>query len=252
MSLQQFGMRHAYSLVVSDVDKFIDIVDESSKIVEVAVCCSALGCTKAVSVLTSDATAFANNETVTIGGVVYTFKTTLTGAAYEVLIGADAKTSLDNLKLAINRTDPGTNEGVKYGIGTLAHPNVTATTNTDTAQTIEAILAGTAANAIATTETCAHAAWPGATMNSGTPGTDVSLQLRACANGQGPTAGTAILTTPLLLAPLPDVVYKGVIDLTHNVLNKLLHTHLAVDFTGTTTPLAGVLFIKRRRLTGVY
>lgn len=122
---------------------------------------------KATGVLTSS-DVFGNNETVTIGGYVYTFKTTLTGAAFEVLIGASAAASLDNLKSAINAS---AGAGTTYGTGTYAHPDVTATTNTDTAQTVEAKNAGTEANAIATTTTCANVAWGAATLASGANGT---------------------------------------------------------------------------------
>lgn len=122
---------------------------------------------KATGVLTSS-DVFGNNETVTIGGYVYTFKTTLTGAAFEVLIGASAAASLDNLKSAINAS---AGAGTTYGTGTYAHPDVTATTNTDTAQTVEAKNAGTEANAIATTDTCASVAWGAATLAGGANGT---------------------------------------------------------------------------------
>lgn len=54
----------------------------------------------------------------------------------EVLLGANAAASLDNLKLAINNS---ATEGTQYSAGTKAHPLVTATTNTDTEQTVEAI-----------------------------------------------------------------------------------------------------------------
>src|SRR5688572_4397371 len=93
---------------------------------------------KATGTLTSDATAPSNNDTVTVGGYTYTFKTTLTGAAFEVLIGASAAAALDNLKSAINAT---AGAGTTYGTGTFAHPDVTATTNTDTTQVVEAKLA---------------------------------------------------------------------------------------------------------------
>ena len=79
---------------------------------------------------------FSTNETVTIDGVVYTYKATLTGADGEVLIGANLAASLTNLNLAINRTDPGTNDGVKYKIAA-AHPLWEATTLTSTVMTIE-------------------------------------------------------------------------------------------------------------------
>lgn len=123
---------------------------------------------QATQTLTSDATAPSNNDTVTIGGYVYTFKTTLTGAAFEVLIGASAAAALDNLKSAIN--DSGT-AGTHYGTGTYAHPDVTATTNTDTTQVVQARNAGTEANAIATTETSSHLSWGAATLASGADGT---------------------------------------------------------------------------------
>jgi len=64
--------------------------------------------------ITSSGTNVSNNDTITIDSKTYTFKTTLTPTEGEVLIGASAAVSLDNLKLAINRTDPSTNDGVKY------------------------------------------------------------------------------------------------------------------------------------------
>jgi hypothetical protein len=61
----------------------------------------------------------ANNETVTLAGTVYTFKTTLTGAADEVLRGANLAASMTNLTAAVNGT---TGAGTTYGTGT--SPNV--------------------------------------------------------------------------------------------------------------------------------
>lgn len=105
----------------------------------------------------------ANGETVTINGRVYTFKTVL-AAADDVLVGATAAASLDNLRFAINK-EPG--EGTLYGTGTLVNTDVLATWLTNAVMGITALIAGTAGNAITTTETMANAAWTGATMAGG-------------------------------------------------------------------------------------
>lgn len=136
---------------------------------------------KATGVLTSSGV-FQNNETVTIDDIVYTFKTTLTGAAFEVLIGASAAASLDNLKSAINGT---AGAGSTYGTGTWAHDKVTATTNTDTAQTVEALYVGTYANTIATTETCANVAWGAATLENGAETSTLMINTYTPAAGSG-------------------------------------------------------------------
>ncbi len=123
--------------------------------------------THAVCVLTSDATNVSEGTLITIGSTVYQFLAT-TLAAYDINIGATAAESLDFLKAAINAS--GTGDGTDYHAGTLAHPDVVATTNIDTAQTIQAKVPGVDANTIATLEDDDHLAWDGATMNSGTPG----------------------------------------------------------------------------------
>lgn len=123
----------------------------------------------AVGTLTSDATNVSNNDTVTIGSQTYTFKTALTAAttANQVLIGADAATSLDYLKEAINGTGtPGTN----YGSQTPVHSQVTATTNTDTTQVVAARDYAVGNASIATTETSSHLSWGATTLASGTSG----------------------------------------------------------------------------------
>lgn len=127
--------------------------------------------TRAAATVTTDTTNAANNSTVTIGSVVYTFVTNLSGAAYEVKIGADAATTLDNLKAAINAAS---GAGTTYGTGTLAHPYVVATTNTNTTQLIQAKTQGTAANSLATLASGSpnsHLSWVGSTISADTPGT---------------------------------------------------------------------------------
>lgn len=123
---------------------------------------TALSGVKASSTLTSDATNVADGDTVSIGYLTYTFRTTLTNrVAFEVLIGAAAADSLDNLKKAIN--DSGT-EGTHYSTGTYAHPEVTAEANADTTQEVTARNFGTAPNNIPTVESSAHLAWDDTTL----------------------------------------------------------------------------------------
>lgn len=107
----------------------------------------------------------ANNETVTIGSRVYTYKTTLTGAANEVKIGVDAETSRDNLVDAIMGN---AGAGTTYGTGTVAHAQVLAAQG-GSASTLRvtARAVGTGGNAIATTETCAQLSWGAATLAGG-------------------------------------------------------------------------------------
>jgi hypothetical protein len=72
----------------------------------------------------------ANNDTVTIGLAgftqVYTFKSALTGAAYEVLIGAAASNTAENLRRALWNGNAARGDGVGagtlYGTGTVANP----------------------------------------------------------------------------------------------------------------------------------
>lgn len=113
--------------------------------------------------------------TVTIGGVTYTATKELsqtsgaTAVAYQVLWETSEAAFLDNLKLAIN----GDLTGNKASTGTVAHPDVIATTNAATYQVIQSRRVGDATvtaaiNAIATTKTLANYAWEGATLGVGT------------------------------------------------------------------------------------
>ena len=125
---------------------------------------------KATGTLTASGV-FSDGDTVKIGGTTYTMKTALTNlVANEVLIGASTAIALDNLKQAINQGDTqggGEGQETKYSTGTVPHPTVTATTNGATTQVVEARDAGTAGNAITTTETGANCAFGGGTLASG-------------------------------------------------------------------------------------
>lgn len=121
----------------------------------------------ATSKLTTDAPVAGNY--VKIGDIKYTavLAENFTLAPYEVAYtkGETAgATFLDNLKHAVNGT--GT-VGVNYSFGTEAHPDVVATTNTDTTQVFVARLPGTAANTISTTATATRFTWEDDTFGGG-------------------------------------------------------------------------------------
>lgn len=128
----------------------------------------------AVGTLTSTGVVMLDAETVTIGSTVYRFKTVMS-QAYDVQLNALASISLDNLKAAINAS--GT-PGTEYFAGTLAHPTVYATTNTDTTQALQARTPGTAANSIATTETSAFLSFGAVTLTGGVAGETATVDAR--------------------------------------------------------------------------
>ncbi len=138
---------------------------------------TALTAVKATGLITSDATAPDDGDTVSIEGFTYTFRTALSSptVAFEVLIGVSAAVALDNLKIAIN--DTGGTEGTEYSVGTYAHPLVTATTNTNTTQLVEARAFGTGPNQYRLSETSAHLAWGASFM-----GTVVTSEVAGVAN----------------------------------------------------------------------
>lgn len=129
---------------------------------------TAVSGTAATTTLTSTGTA-ANNETMTLGSRVYTFKTALTGAANEILIGAAATNTLDNIKDAINGTSVSGTPGTTYGLGTKRHEQYTAGTKTATTLVLTAT-DSTLGNSAASTETMTNFSFTGATASAGTRG----------------------------------------------------------------------------------
>lgn len=119
---------------------------------------------KAVGTLTSTGNPL-NTHTVTIGGKVYTFQTTLTDSDGNVLIGADAEASKANLAAAIVL---GPGSGTLYAASTTVHPEVTAVKATPTTLVATSKVAGTIGNFIDTTETSTVLSWGGTTLASGT------------------------------------------------------------------------------------
>ena len=107
----------------------------------------------------------ANNDTVTIEGRTYTFKTTLTPTADEVLRGADATASRNNLVSAINGTS---GAGTTYVAGT---PQVNADVSAVASgadMSVTSLYTGSLGNFIDTTEVSANLSWGAATLTGGT------------------------------------------------------------------------------------
>jgi hypothetical protein len=121
----------------------------------------------ATTTLTSTGVAL-NNETMTIGTRVYTFKTALTGAADEILIGAAATNTLDNIKDAINRTTVSGTPGTTYGLGTVVNDLVSAGAKTATTLVLTALYPSIG-NTVVTTETLTNFSFTGGTLASGLP-----------------------------------------------------------------------------------
>ncbi len=101
-------------------------------------------------------------ELVVIGSISYRMVNFL-NTAYDVLIGATAEASLDNIAAASIK---GAGEGTTYGSNTIAHPIVTAAKTGAAELTATAREPGTAGN-IDTTETAANASWGAGTMTGG-------------------------------------------------------------------------------------
>lgn len=129
---------------------------------------SVTGGTQATDTLTLTGNAVADEEVV-IGAKTYVWKASVGATANQVLIGADADESLDNLIAAING---GAGSGTLYGSATVAHTQVTAAAGAGDTMDITAIAAGTAGNSIATTTDMSNGSWAGGngTMTGGTDG----------------------------------------------------------------------------------
>ena len=158
-NLSQTAKETLFDAISKEVSGQGDVVPSTTPVNAVA----------ATATLTSDTNPPTDTKTVTIGDVVYTFVTALTTdpaeVPYEVLIGTAAE-SLDNLKSAINGT---AGEGTTYGTGTVAHPLVSATTNTDTSQIIAVKIAGDTSIDVSTDDT--SLSWDDTVTTNGVNGT---------------------------------------------------------------------------------
>lgn len=110
-----------------------------------------------------------NTETVTVGTTdgatpaVYTFKTVL-ASAYDVLIGIDIETTIENFVAALNGA---AGEGTLYGTGTVANYDVDGEILPSDQLLVVALIPGTVGNAIPSTDTCANGSWGDTTLDGG-------------------------------------------------------------------------------------
>lgn len=109
---------------------------------------------------------FSDGDLVVVDGITYIMRTTLnTGnqTQNEVLIGAAATNSLDNLKTTIN----GTGQGTTTNLATVIHPTCVAGTKTSASLVVSAKKVGTYGNEFVTATTGVNASWGAAYMASG-------------------------------------------------------------------------------------
>ena len=107
-----------------------------------------------------------NGALISIGSIVYTFRTTLSTPtiANEVLIGANAEAAIDNLVKAITLADT---IGTNYSIGTEVHPTCTAVKATASTMTVTAKTVGDGGNSIITVPQGDHLAFAQPTLKGG-------------------------------------------------------------------------------------
>lgn len=142
----------------------------------------------ATGTVTSDATNPDDGGTIVIDDIIYRFKST-PNQANDIQIGANAAATLDNLKAAVNGT--GT-EGVEYFAGTEQPAGVTATTNTDTTQVLQAIASGFAGNSIVLTESATHLTVSGSGTLSGGGANELTEEI----GGEGGMCSVIIVNAP--------------------------------------------------------
>jgi len=125
------------------------------------------------------------NQTITINGKEYKFKSALTVPAVEgeVLIGGTADSSLNKLVQAINRNTQLGTPGVDYNVAA-AHPNVTAGAVGSHASILTAKVKGVVGNDITLAKAGAYGSVSGAKLANGIDGTTGSARDIRIVSGQ--------------------------------------------------------------------
>jgi flagellin len=125
----------------------------------------------ATGTLTFTANAAAG-DTVTLGGTTYSYVTSFTGAADQVLVGSSTAQSILNLQAAINAASGGA--GVVYSAGTVANTSAYASAVTGTTLTATANVNGNITN-INSSATGGHATFGAAQLAGGVAGATVTV-----------------------------------------------------------------------------
>jgi len=110
-------------------------------------------------------------ETVVIGDKTYTWRASVGATANEVLVGASASASIDNLIAAINGA---AGSGTTYGSATVAHTQVTAAAGAGDTMDLSAKAIGISGNSIQTTETMTNGSFGAVTLAGGVNATEGS------------------------------------------------------------------------------
>lgn len=109
----------------------------------------------------------ANTETVTIGGKVYTFQSSLTNVDGNVLLGGSAEASIDNLVAAINL---GAGAGTAYAAAMTRNEKAYAAKVSATVLRAHAGVPGSIGNHVPVAEASTVLAWGAGTLANGTGG----------------------------------------------------------------------------------
>jgi hypothetical protein len=153
--------------------------------------------------LTSTNVNVSNNDTVTIGGKVYTFKTALTPLEGEVLIGASADASLLNLIRALNHTGtPNTD----YKVAAV-DANVGADAAVSAAHSFQVYeKVGAASPGVAVSATAVTLSWNAANTSGGKTGEGLlAVMLSTAGYVAFGSAPTAVTTNIPMAAGVPQI-----------------------------------------------
>lgn len=143
-----------------------------------------------------------DGDTVTLGTQVYTFNAApLDDLPDNVLVGASASDSIDNLIAAINGA---AGAGTTYGTNTVANGDASAAAGAGDTLDATSLLINGQSNSIATTATGAQASWGAVTLESGVESNTLTATAHGFSNGEGPYQVTTAGTLPTGLSLLTN------------------------------------------------